>query len=180
MCIGQKRRKGRYPSDMQIKLVIVQDDGTTTTLEGSDWQSVRRSADALLFTPEMPPSYIPASQRSNPIDIALHFRSLQEQGLTQTDIARRFGLTPSAISNSLRILELPQNIQDLTMEGKLSRSHAVALCSLAHWPEQQQCLATQVISERWTSNRLEKFIARFKEEHADEQISPRYSRGRKT
>ncbi len=67
----------------------------------------------------------------NPIERALAFQNLLEEfSLTHEEIARRVGKSRVAITNSLRLLNLPQPIQDLILKGVISEGHGRALLSL--------------------------------------------------
>jgi ParB family chromosome partitioning protein len=57
-------------------------------------------------------------------------RLQQELGLTQDEIARRVGRERSTVTNTLRLLRLPQVVRDLLAEGRLEAGHARALLSL--------------------------------------------------
>lgn len=64
----------------------------------------------------------------NPIEKALGFFVLKKEfGLTQEQIAQKVGLDRSSIANTLRLLDLPQKIQDLVSRGTISMGHARAL-----------------------------------------------------
>jgi ParB family chromosome partitioning protein len=83
----------------------------------------------------------------NPIEEANAYRKLLDQlNITQEEIAKRVGKDRTSITNSLRLLKLPQEIQRLVEEDKLSMGHARALLSLDS-PEDQKALATDVINK---------------------------------
>ena len=63
----------------------------------------------------------------NPIEVAEAYRTLlEEHGLTQEDLARRLGKDRSSVSNSIRLLTLPQSVRRLVADGRLSMGHARA------------------------------------------------------
>jgi len=67
-------------------------------------------------------------QDLNPLEEAAAYQQLIEDfGLTHEDVARQIGKSRSAISNSLRLLQLPPTIQALVVNGQLSAGHARAL-----------------------------------------------------
>ncbi len=67
----------------------------------------------------------------NPIEKALSFRRyLDEHSCTQEDLAGRLKIDRSTIANLMRLLELPQPIQDALGSGALSAGHARALLPL--------------------------------------------------
>lgn len=67
----------------------------------------------------------------NPYEEACAYRSLIDDFfLTQEEIAAQVGKSRSAVANSLRLLDLPQEIVDLVNSGKISGGHARALLGL--------------------------------------------------
>lgn len=64
----------------------------------------------------------------NPIEEAEGLQALINRcGFTQEDVAVSVGKSRPAIANSLRLLKLPQEVRDMTREGKISAGHARAL-----------------------------------------------------
>ena len=81
----------------------------------------------------------------NPIEEAHAYRRLIENvGLTQEALAARVGRDRSYITNYLRLLKLPDDLQQLVVEGRLSTGHARTILGLAH-VDLQRKLARQVI-----------------------------------
>lgn len=81
----------------------------------------------------------------NPIEEAQAYRRLIENvGLTQEALAARVGRDRSYITNYLRLLKLPDDLQQLVVEGRLSTGHARTILGLPH-VDQQRRLARQVI-----------------------------------
>jgi len=71
-------------------------------------------------------------QQLNPIDEARAFsRLISAHGLTQEQIAGRVGQKRSSIANRLRLLNLPQPVQEMLQDGRLTAGHAKALLALA-------------------------------------------------
>jgi ParB family chromosome partitioning protein len=70
-------------------------------------------------------------QDLNPIELAMALRSLQQQyDLTQEAIAEKMGVSRAHVANTLRLLKLPEQIQQALIEKKLTMGHARALLSL--------------------------------------------------
>lgn len=68
----------------------------------------------------------------NAIEIARGYAALIERlGLTQQEAAERLGKSRSAVANTLRLLELPRDLQDMVSRGTLSAGHARALLALS-------------------------------------------------
>ena len=81
----------------------------------------------------------------DPIERARGYRQLIERlELTQEEVAERVGLQRSTVANHLRLLELPDTIQDAVGQGLLSMGHARALLG-ARDPSAQEALLTQVV-----------------------------------
>lgn len=67
----------------------------------------------------------------NPIEEANGYKVLSEKyGLKQEEIAASVGKARSSITNAIRLLELPEEVKELTKQGKLSQGHCKALLSL--------------------------------------------------
>jgi|SRR5215216_4286035 len=81
----------------------------------------------------------------NPIEEAQAYKKLIETvGLTQEALASRVGRDRSYITNYLRLLRLPDDLQQLVIEGRLSTGHARTLLALSH-PDLQRRMARQII-----------------------------------
>src|SRR5262245_24853969 len=80
----------------------------------------------------------------NPIEEANAYKKLLEQrSLTQEEVAQRVGKERSSITNMLRLLKLPTDVQKLVEEEQLSMGHARALLSIAS-TEDQITLANRI------------------------------------
>jgi ParB family chromosome partitioning protein len=78
----------------------------------------------------------------NPIEEALGYSQLSNQfELTQEQISAKVGKSRAAVANALRLLRLPQTIQDFIRDGQLSIGHAKVILGLAD--EKSQTLAAQ-------------------------------------
>ena len=70
-------------------------------------------------------------QDLNPIEEAKAYKSLIDQhGLTQAELGEILGKSRSAITNSIRLLELPEKVISLIIDGKISMGHGRALLPL--------------------------------------------------
>lgn len=64
----------------------------------------------------------------NPLEEALGYKSLMEEySFSQEQVAKAVGKSRSAVANTLRLLNLPEDVTELVKEGKLSAGHARAL-----------------------------------------------------
>ncbi len=67
----------------------------------------------------------------NPIEEAAAYRSLmQDHDMTQDELSKRVGKSRSAIANSTRLLDLPNEVCDMVIDNKLSAGHARTLLGL--------------------------------------------------
>ena len=83
----------------------------------------------------------------DPIEVAEGCKKLIERyGLTQEEAAKRLGKSRSAITNAMRLLNLPEYVRDQVRTGDISAGHAKALLSLGS-PEQMSAAADQIIAK---------------------------------
>lgn len=91
----------------------------------------------------------------NPIEEArAYLRLTDEFGLHQDAVAKKMGKSRPNISNTLRLLTLPVEIQRAIIEGKISEGHAKALLSIEN-PEKQRALFELIIKEELTVREAE-------------------------
>ncbi len=91
----------------------------------------------------------------NPIEEATGYRFLiDEFGLTQEQVARKIGRERVTITNMLRLLKLPVDIQEMLQSGSISIGHAKVLLS-AGSPEKQIAAARQVVARGLSVRALE-------------------------
>ncbi|HVM73746.1 MAG TPA: ParB/RepB/Spo0J family partition protein [Candidatus Paceibacterota bacterium] len=87
----------------------------------------------------------------NAIDRAEAFNRLaNEFGLKHAEIGKRVGKSREYVSNTLRILMLPQEMRDALAAGSISDGHTRPLLMLIDRPEQQATLFKEIISRRIT------------------------------
>lgn len=98
----------------------------------------------------------------NPLEIALVYqRLINELGYTHEEIADRVGKDRTSVTNHLRLLTLPQKVQEYLAENKISMGHARALVSLEQ-PELQVAVAEKIIAQELTVREVERLVARLK------------------
>jgi ParB family chromosome partitioning protein len=96
----------------------------------------------------------------NPIEEANAYKRLLERlDVTQEEVARRVGKDRSSIANSLRLLRLPQEVQKLVEEDKLSMGHARALLPIES-VDRQKSLAIEIITKTLSVRETEKLVKR--------------------
>ena len=99
----------------------------------------------------------------NPIEEAQAYKKLIETvGLTQEALASRIGRDRSYITNYLRLLRLPDDLQQLVKEGRLSTGHARTLLALSH-ADQQRRLARQILDGGLSVRTTEQIVHRMLE-----------------
>ena len=92
----------------------------------------------------------------NPIEEAIAFKNiLKETGMTQEQIATKFGKSRSYITNLLGLLNLPTKVQDSVAHGEISMSHARTLSKISDQDEIEK-LANQIINEKLNVRDIEK------------------------
>ncbi len=110
-------------------------------------------------------------QRSdlNPLEAARGYRELMEQnGLTQEELGQTLSKSRSAIANALRLLELPEDVQELVSAGKLSAGHARAILS-AKGDAARSALARKVVEEGLSVRQTEILGPLFSVKDADQR-----------
>lgn len=91
----------------------------------------------------------------SPIDKAHAYRRLMDEfGLSQEEVAIRVGKTRSAVANTIRLLKLPQRIQDALILGTLTEAHGRALLSFGE-PAVQLALFERILKTGMTVAALE-------------------------
>lgn len=89
------------------------------------------------------------------IEEAKSYKSLLDKGyLTQEELAKKMGISQSAISNKLRLLSLTNEVQEALMDGKISERHARSLIQVTD-PSEQINWLNKIINERLTVKDLE-------------------------
>ena len=82
--------------------------------------------------------------------------------IKQEELANRVGKSRSTISNSMRILELSENIQNLILESKITEGHARAILSLSDENE-REAFAKEIIENGYSVRECEKIVKDKKE-----------------
>lgn len=94
----------------------------------------------------------------SPIDTAIGYQQLMSEfGISQNEVARLVGRDRSTVANTLRLLKLPQNVQQLLQAGELSEGHARALLSLDS-PAEIARLAREAIDSGWSVRQTEAMV----------------------
>ena len=102
-------------------------------------------------------------QRSDlsPLEEANGYRQLiKEKGLTQEELAKILSKSRSTITNTLRLLDLPEEVQRLVEEGELTAGHARAILAVPS-EEGRIALAQKVVEERLSVRQTESLASMF-------------------
>lgn len=95
----------------------------------------------------------------NPIEEAeAYHKLLDEHGLTQEEVSKVVGKSRAAIANSVRLLSLTKEVQDMLSEGRLSSGHARTLVTVTDENRQKE-LATQIIENDLNVRDAERLMA---------------------
>jgi len=95
----------------------------------------------------------------NPMEAAQGYATLQQKhGLSHEEIAARLGLDRSTITNTLRLLRLPAEVQQMIAEGTVSSGHARALLGLDSAAAQLK-MAESIVKQGLSVRQVEKLVA---------------------
>lgn len=94
----------------------------------------------------------------NPLETAAAYQALMEGfGLSKEKLALRLGKSRAAVTNTLRLAQLPTEIQAMVLEGKLTEGHARAILGLEN-EDQMLRLAQRVHQERLSVRKAEQLV----------------------
>ena len=115
-----------------------------------------------------------AREDLNPIEEARACSMLvDELGLTREEVGRRVGRSRVAVSNLLRLLDLPDEVLQMLVEGSLTEGHGRALLMAPDHGDRRR-LARTAVEEGWTVRETE---ARARDAARPPQTSPKVSHG---
>ncbi len=111
----------------------------------------------------------------NPIETAVAFdRMGRELNLGAEEIGQRTGKDRTTVANTLRLLQLPSDLQELVSERRLSAGHARCLLSLPT-PDLQREVAEKAVAQAWSVRQTERTTQRMMEgrkpKHVEEVAS---------
>jgi ParB family transcriptional regulator, chromosome partitioning protein len=97
-------------------------------------------------------------EQLNPIETALGFQRLMEElDYTQEKVAERVGKNRSTVTNTLRLLQLPDVVQLAVKQGKISAGHARALVTIDN-PQIQEKVLQKAIDEDFSVRQMEVYV----------------------
>lgn len=101
----------------------------------------------------------------NPLERAQAYRRLMDEfGLANTEIAQRVAKSPSYISNTIRLLTLPDALKDALMSGQTTEGHARALVALED-PHMIVDAFKEVLRRNLSVRGAEDLVRRFRSKH---------------
>ncbi|MDR2755219.1 MAG: ParB/RepB/Spo0J family partition protein [Planctomycetaceae bacterium] len=93
----------------------------------------------------------------NAIEKAISFANyLETYGGTHEELAKRLELDRSTVTNLLRLLDLPQKLQEAVQKEKLTQGHVRALLPLEEWEQIET--AERIQSESWSVRETERYV----------------------
>jgi len=94
----------------------------------------------------------------NPIEEAQAYKRLMSEfNLKQDEIAERVSKSRTAVTNSMRLLKLCDEVQQMIINDMISTGHARAIISIEN-PEEQYALAQKIFDEKLSVRDVEKYI----------------------
>ncbi len=140
---GERRLRAARKAGLTEVPVVVREAGSGETLELALVENLQR-------------------EDLNPMEEASAYQRLQEEfDLTQEEIARRVGKGRPTIANSVRLLLLPREVQQLVASGKLPAGHARALLGL-EGETMILAAAREVVGKGLSTRDAERLVARLK------------------
>lgn len=106
------------------------------------------------------------------IEEARSYKNLLDKGyLTQAELAKKMGLSQSAIANKLRLLNLDEEVQEALLKNEISERHARSLLVLENFEAQKEWLH-KIIDNRMTVRELDKALKKENDNNASESDIP--------
>ena len=106
----------------------------------------------------------------NPVEEAFGYSALIEKfGLTQEQVAKQVGKSRSAVTNMLRLLDLPDEVLEMLKAGDLSTGHAKALLGLNGDEEKVILLAKRTLERNLSVREVEAAVKRANETAFEEE-----------
>src|SRR6185369_9317513 len=111
----------------------------------------------------------------NPVEEANAYKKLIDSlGLTQEEVAKRVGRDRTFVTNYLRVLKLPRDIQELIESERVSFGHARALLGVSD-PMTQRRMAQKIVKHNWSVRETERRIKYFGREDSKAPKTPEKS-----
>ncbi len=141
---GERRLRAAKAAGLPTVPVVLRDSGDADLLRDALIENIHR-------------------EDLNPIEQAEAFKALLgELGLKQEELADRVGVSRSQIANTIRLLALPLDVQQLLTDDRITAGHARALLSLGD-KDAMSSLALRVAAEDLSVRQTEEAVRRFVE-----------------
>lgn len=109
----------------------------------------------------------------NPIEKARAFKRLIDQfGLRQTDVAEKIGKSREVVANTLRLLNLPEAMQEAVAMGKITEGHTRPLLMLSGHPEDQNQLYQNILTSSLSVREAERAARNIARDRARAFLDP--------
>lgn len=150
---GERRYQAACKAGMKTVPVIIKYIDETTSLELALIENIQRS-------------------NLNTIEEARAYRELIERtGITQEELAKTLSKSRSSITNTLRLLDLPTEVQELVFYGDLTAGHARAILGVPS-EEMRIKLARKIVDEKLSVRQAESLVALFSVEQSEKSPRP--------
>jgi ParB family chromosome partitioning protein len=104
----------------------------------------------------------------SPLEQAVSIERLHQQfSMTYDAIAKRLGKSVPAISNTVRLLQLPEQARVALQQKQITEGHARAILALKDLPEKQLELLHNILTHDWSVRQAERFVVSIKEGYQD-------------
>ena len=111
----------------------------------------------------------------NAIEVALAYQQLMEgEGMTQEKVAQRVGKSRTAVTNALRLLRLPAQVQMALQKKEIDMGHARALLAIDS-PSQQVKTFNEIVKKGYNVRQVEELVQQLKTEDSLQQVSKKVS-----
>lgn len=138
---GERRYRAAMRAGLSQVPVIIRDLDEKETLEIALVENIQR-------------------QGLNPMEEALGYQRLVDEfSLTANEVAERVGKDRATVANTMRLLKLAPQVQDMVRDGRISTGHAKAILTVRE-PSAQIGLANKVVAEQLSVRAIESIVAR--------------------
>ncbi len=150
---GERRYQAACMAGLKVIPAIVRDMSDVESLEIALIENIQRS-------------------NLNCIEEARAYRDLLDKtGMTQDELGKKIAKSRSAVTNVLRLLDLPEEVQNLVFDGSLSAGHARAILG-ASSDEKRIMIAKKVVEEKLSVRQTESLVALFSMEQSEKSPRP--------
>lgn len=135
---GERRLRAARLADLKLVPIIIRDAENQEKIELSLIENIQR-------------------KELNSIEQAVAFRRLDDEfNLTHEEIAKKIGKSRSVVTNMIRLLNLPNHIQQALIDGRITSAHAKLLVNLK--PKEQENLFRKILKEKITTGQTEREV----------------------